>query len=304
MLQVEKKLSAIILVGCLLILILLVLAPPLDWSTRPKLLTVTTLDVGQGDSIFIRTPDGITLLIDGGADNQVLQRLADVIPWWQRKIDYLVLTHSDHDHYGGLESVVQKYQIAEFWYNGDQSNQAASYQSLLTSLRKRQIPLRVIRQGDEWRWPSRVQLYWLWPLSIEDGERNSGSLVSRLSWGTEDVLLTGDLPSEQEQMILDSGQTMEAEILKVGHHGSKNSSSNNFLSQVQPDLCLISAGQDNSYGHPHPETLKRLQDVSCQIISTIDSGSMTIELGTSTWHWYPASDLPRSAFLGILKTLN
>jgi competence protein ComEC len=125
-----------------------------------------------------------------------------------------------------------------------------------------------------------------------------------LSWGSEDVLLTGDLPSEQEQQIITTGQIVESEILKVGHHGSKNSSSKEFLDAVQPNLCLISAGRDNSYGHPHPETLKRLTDAHCQIVSTITSGDFTVELTTSSWRWYPTADLPRSAILGILKTLN
>jgi len=228
MLLAKKRLSSIILVGCLLLAILVLLAPPIHWPSRPKLLEVTVLDIGQGDSIFIRTPDGVTILVDGGRDNQVINRLADVIPWWQHKIDYLVSTHSDLDHYGGLEGVAQKYQIGEFWYNGDESNKATSYQSLLASLKQKQIPLRVIRQGEEFHWPSGVILHWLWPVAIKDGERNEGSLVGRLSWGAQDVLLTGDLPSEQEQLILASGQIVEAEILKVGHHGSKNSSSADF----------------------------------------------------------------------------
>lgn len=275
MVQAEKRLSLILFGGILLIIVLLVLAPPLSWPNKPQLLTVTALDIGQGDSIFIRTPDNVTILIDGGSDNQVVVRLGEVIPWWQHHIDYVVLTHSDHDHYGGLQSVIEKYDVGEFWYNGDQSNNSSSYQSLLNSVKSRKISSRVIRQGDEWNWPSGVRLHWLWPITVEDGERNSGSLVGRLSWGSEDVLLTGDLPSEQEQQIITTGQIVESEILKVGHHGSKNSSSKEFLDAVQPNLCLISAGRDNSYGHPHPETLKRLTDAHCQIVSTITSGDVT-----------------------------
>jgi competence protein ComEC len=208
------------------------------------------------------------------------------------------------DHYGGLESVVRKYQIGEFWFNGDLDNSAASYLSLIQILRDRGVMLHPIHQGEEYRWDSGVTLRWLWPVHYEEGQRNEVSLVGRLSWGSEDVLLTGDLPSEQERSLLQSHQTLEAEVLKVGHHGSKNSSDVDFLAAVQPKLCLISAGKDNSYGHPHADTLKRLQDVNCQIISTIDNGSMTVELTTSTWRWYRSADLPNNLFLGILKKVN
>ncbi len=300
----EKNLSLIVIVGLLLIAVILVLAPPSIPASSSQKLTVTTLDIGQGDSIFVRTPENITILIDGGKDNQVTNRLSQVIPWWQRQIDYLVLTHSDLDHYGGLESVVRKYQIGEFWFNGDLDNSAASYQSLIRTLRDRGVPLHLIRQGEEYHWDSGVSLHWLWPVRYQSGQRNEASLVGRLSWGSEDVLLTGDLPSAQEQSILQSGQTVEAEVLKVGHHGSKNSSAADFLAAVQPKLCLISAGKDNSYGHPHADTLKRLHDVNCQIISTIDTGSMTLELTTSSWRWYPTADLPNNLFLGILKKVN
>jgi competence protein ComEC len=164
--------------------------------------------------------------------------------------------------------------------------------------------VKTIRQGDEWQWDSGVRLHWLWPVAIPPGDPNAISLVGRLSWGSEDVLLVGDLPSAQEQLLLDSGQAVEAEVLKVGHHGSKYSSSPSFLAAVHPQLCLISAGKDNSFGHPHAETLKRLHDVNCQTDTTIEDGSMTVELTTSTWRWYRSADLPSSLFLGILKKVN
>jgi competence protein ComEC len=302
--KAEKNLSLLIGLGLLLIAIILVVAPPSWPSAQSHRLTVTALDVGQGDSVFIRTPEGVTILIDSGPDNQVVQRLAAVMPWWQHKIDYLVLTHSHLDHYGGLQSVIEKYQVGEFWYSGDESNHTASYRSLFGSLHDRQIPVKTIRQGDEWQWDSGVRLHWLWPVAIPPGDPNAISLVGRLSWGSEDVLLVGDLPSAQEQLLLDSGQAVEAEVLKVGHHGSKYSSSPSFLAAVHPQLCLISAGKDNSFGHPHAETLKRLHDVNCQTDTTIEDGSMTVELTTSTWRWYRSADLPSSLFLGILKKVN
>jgi competence protein ComEC len=250
-------------------------------STRPEL-RVYFLDIGQGDSLLIETPEHTSILVDAGSNGRVVEQLGEVLPWWQRKIDYILITHPDHDHYGGFESVLQKYQVGEVLWAGDE-DPAAAFQSLLQDIRKRGIPMRKLSQGDSMRWPSGVNLRILWPPeSYVTKDKNNRSLTGLLSFGTEEYLLTGDLPQAEEFLMLAQYPDLEAEVLKVGHHGSKGSSGAAFLGAAHPVYCMISVGKDNRYGHPAPEALQRMQDAHCEIHTTMDEGLMSIATDGST----------------------
>ncbi len=245
------------------------------YPPKPEL-EVYFLDIGQGDSILIETPEHVTMLVDAGSDGRVVQQLGAVLPWWQRKIDYILWTHPDHDHYGGFQSVLQKYSIGEALWNGDQDPSAA-FQGLLRDVRDRHIPLLKIAQGDVFQWPSGVSLHIVWPpTSYLSKDKNNRSLTGLLSFGSEDFLLTGDLPQAEETLMMSQYPNLTAEVLKVGHHGSKNSSGSAFLAQLRPQYCIISVGKGNRYGHPAPETLQRLQEARCEIHTTEDEGRMSI----------------------------
>ena len=239
------------------------------------LLTVHFLDVGQGDAILIQLPDGPQVLIDAGADNSVLFGLGEALPWWDRSIEYAVVTHPDLDHFGGFFGVAEKYSIERFIYNGDVDK--SLFKMLHESVEARNIPSLIIDQGYALEWPSGVTLHFVWPRAgYESDDTNARSLVALLTWNDATMLLTGDLPVVQEQMLLQSYPDLHAQVLKVGHHGSKGSSGLVFLEAIRPELCIISVGRDNSFGHPHPEALRRLEAVGCQVRSTVDVGTVTV----------------------------
>ena len=277
-------------------------------GNNPSLL-LSVLDIGQGDSIVVRTPDNITLVIDASSGHQEVDALAAVLPWNDRRIDYLLLTHPDLDHYGGAQWLLERYTIGQVLYNGDEINGSAGFKKLLAEIRKRQIPLRKVGAGETLRWSSGVRWQFLWPpAGYAAPSTNAGCVVSKVSWGREAVLLPCDLPSEQENELIKQ-QDVEAAILKAGHHGSKFSSSANFLQTVSPQWCLISAGRDNRYGHPNPAAVLRLRRTGCQLLSTIDSGTLTFRLSSTSIDYPNGSSrtffgLPIPPFLAILNSLH
>ena len=252
--------------------------------TALPVLAVYFLDVGQGDAIFIQLPDGPQVLIDAGADNSVLFGLGEALPWWDRTIEYAVVTHADLDHFGGFSGIVEKYSIGRFLYNGDVDK--SLFKMLHESVDERQVASSVIGQGYALEWPSGVALRFLWPRpGYESEDTNARSLVALLTWHDATILLTGDMPIAEEQMLLRAYPDLHTQVLKVGHHGSKGSSGLLFLEAIRPELCIISAGKDNSFGHPHPEALSRLKAVGCTILSTIDEGTVTVRTdGSGPFH--------------------
>jgi len=254
-------------------------------KTDSAVVKLITLDVGQGDAILIISPDGSTILIDGGPDNSLLSELGNYLPWWQRQIDYVMVTHPDSDHYLGLNGVAEKYRIKEFWYYLAGSQPA--YENLLSLLSTQSTVIRQVSAGDQLTFPSGLNLKLIWPEEKKYDDSNSSSLVILLSWGETDVLLTGDAPIEVEQQLVKANQLSEVEILKVGHHGSRGSTSDIFLTQTSPELCLISVGANNRYNHPHPEVLKKLASSGCRVVSTVASGSISVNFTTSSWQLIP-----------------
>ncbi len=247
---------------------------------------LTMLDVGQGDSILIRLPNSQKMLIDGGPDNSLAYVLSEALPWWERKIDYLVMTHADKDHYAGFNSLLDRYEIGEFWYSGDQ-NSAPEFKYFIDTLYKRRVPIKIKRAGEKYIWPDGIEMTVLWPLAGQEVEGNPSSLVVRLVWGQSEVLLTGDLEIKQEQQLLGQSLELSSDILKVSHHGSNGGSSGQFLAVVKPKTCLISAGLDNQFGHPNPLTLDRLTDSGCQILSTLGKGSISLIISSSSYSVLP-----------------
>lgn len=266
------------------------------------------LDVGQGDSLLIRTPDNITILIDTGAGHQVVDALSAALPWNDHHIDYLLLTHPDLDHYGGAQWLLDRYTISHILYNGDETNGSAGFAKLLADIRARNITLQAVHQGQQFRWASGIRWKLLWPPSdFRPPSSNAGCVVSKISWGQEDILLPCDLPSEQEALMMRQVD-VGAEILKAGHHGSKYSSASDFLAAVNPRWCLISAGKDNRYGHPNPAALIRLRRTGCQVLSTIDLGTVRFEISSTSVHYIPHQSgywlgLPMGPLLAILNPL-
>src|SRR3989344_4698559 len=128
------------------------------WTTpQSSALRLVMLDIGQGDSILIRTPRGLTILIDAGPDNSVLNQLGQALPWWQRRIDYVIMTHADSDHAAGLLGLLAKYEVGEFWYNGEQADNKI-FPILMEELQQRQAAVKIIKAGDSFTWPEGLRL--------------------------------------------------------------------------------------------------------------------------------------------------
>lgn len=241
-------------------------------------LKVAFLDIGQGDAIYIEAPNGNQVLIDGGRDNHVLARLSEVMPRGDTTLNTVIATHPDADHVGGLPSVFEKYTVGSFFEPGVYSDTKV-YQDL-ESLAVREGSAHVLaRKGTLIELDHEVILEILFP----DGdvswlETNDASIVARLTYGKTSFLLTGDSPIMTEDFLIQTEpDKLDSDILKLGHHGSRTSSSEEYLKVVSPSLAIISAGKNNSYGHPHKEVTDRLQTMHIPSLSTVDNGTIVIE---------------------------
>jgi len=256
-----------------LVLILIIISILLfSLYTYDDNLKISFLDVGQGDAILIRTPQGQNILIDGGPDNVLLSELAKVLPWWERDIDYLVITHYHADHMMGFIEVLNKYKVKNILVTAHQPDDFL-YQVWNDKLSERNIQPTIVKAGDKFIVSD--DLYWQVILADSDHEDyNDNSLVIKLSYKNKDFMFTGDLSIAGEEKIISSGIDISAEYLKVGHHGSRYSSSDEFLKAVNPQFCIIQSGVGNDYGHPHSEALSRLENIGCQIMNTQNLGTL------------------------------
>lgn len=250
--------------------------------TGKQYLKVSFLDIGQGDSIFIQTPDYRNILIDGGPDSKVLGKLANKLPFWKRHLDVVILTHPDQDHLMGLFSVLQKYKIDYILWTG-MVRDGANYQKWLEILaRKQKEGSKIIITNSNTKITSQgVLINTLNPVENIEGKYfgktgNDTGIVSRLSYGKDSFLFTADVSSKIEDMLINSKINLVSDVLKVGHHGSKYSTSEEFLQAVGPSVAVISAGKDNSYGHPTPEVLQKLQKFGIKTLRTDMDGDVEI----------------------------
>ncbi len=275
----------------LALLIVLVLAcGVLIWFfvlyNAPRNLSVSFLDVGQGDAILIQTPHGSKVLIDAGANAQVLRSLQKELNFFDRSIDVVIATHPDKDHIGGMPSVFERYEVRAFIENGmkHDTNQTAalraavSYENLTPIIAKRGMEI-FLDEG--------VILSVLYPYqeSLDSIETNDASIVLKLTHGENTFLFTGDLTSVYEaQLVALDGEKLDSDVLKAGHHGSKYSTDALFLSLVTPEYLIISAGKENEYGHPAPEVISRGNEAGARILSTISEGTITFISDGQTLH--------------------
>lgn len=236
-------------------------------------LCVVFMDVGQGDAIFIESPTGVQMLIDGGRDSQVLRGLSRVAGFFDRQLDYVLITHPDADHVGGLTPVFDRYQIGQVIRTENESD-TPMWQSVAAAIEEEGSVVHYTRRGQVYNLGGGVTLRILFPdIDASELESNTASIVAKLSHGDIDFLLTGDAPkSIEEYLVLIEGEYLASEVLKVGHHGSRTSTSELFLSEVRPTYAVISAGRDNSYGHPHVEVTDALFNAGAITTSTAEKG--------------------------------
>lgn len=236
-------------------------------------LHVWVLDVGQGDSILI--DDGeYQLLVDGGPDDLVVERLGQILPVWDREIDYILNTHPHADHVRGLIDVQDYYLVGEV-FRAPQEYSSQTYKKFLEVYEAEEL-----RAGDDLGWEGLGKIEVLWPIEGIEGkleDPNAGSVVLLVSVGENDMLLTGDIGVEEEAQIIELYNLAGIEVVKVGHQGSFTSSSREFLEKVGAKVGVISVGE-NSYGHPHQVILNRLAEFGVKIFRTDLHGSVLVEL--------------------------
>ena len=246
----------------------------------PHQLTVSFLDVGQGDAIFIEGPTGTQLLIDGGATRGVLRSVRKVMPFFDRSIDAVVATHPDQDHIGGLAHVLGRYAVQHFFEPGNSSQTPASLR-LREALQEKGMKPIPARRGMRLLLGGGAYADVLFPdRDVSTAESNTASVVMRVVYGETAFLLTGDSPQSIEKYLvslepLASGKSgLKSNVLKAGHHGSKTSSAEIFLETVNPDVVVISAGKDNRYGHPHQTVVEAIKSRGIGLRSTALEGTV------------------------------
>ena len=254
------------------------------WTARPDgRLHVAFLDVGQGDAIFIQSPGGAQVLIDGGRYPSVLlDRLGEQMPFWDHSLDLVIATHPDDDHVAGLPEVVARYDVAQVITNGATADDAPAYAALLAGAAAVHVaaPGERIDLGDG----ARLDIL---SAGGADGAagRNDASIVARLTYGQLSVLLTGDAESGTEEALLAGGQPLASVVLKAGHHGANTSSSEAFLRAVAPQVIVISVGADNTYGHPAPAMLARAAAVGATVLRTDKVGTVEVSSDGERMWW-------------------
>ncbi len=251
-------------------LLALVVVAALVWATVFSLpdgyLHLVFFDVGQGDAIFIVSPGGQQVLVDGGpSPTALLSALGQKMPFWDRSLDIVVMTHPDEDHIGGLVLVLERYQVGRV-LDTTLPHETATAQQLAGTIRDKNVPVELARRGMRIRLDEGLWLEVLHPgetpLVGTEADDNNNSIVLRLVYGRASFLLTGDVAEEAERELVQSGQPLESLVLKVSHHGAKTSSSAPFLEAVRPQAAIIQVGADNRFDHPAPEVLKRLENTT------------------------------------------
>ena len=262
---------------------ILFLANLLAWITvyelnQPQLLEVSFFDVGQGDSIFIETPSGCQVLIDGGPGSAVLEKLGAEMPFWDRTIDLIILTHPEHDHISGLIEVLKGYKVKNVLWTGI-IRETAEYREWKECLEDERAQIIIAEAGQEVK-DGEVYLYILHPFESLEGQAtksvNNTSIIIRLVFGQNSFLFTGDAFKSVERKIVERGLAINSNVLKVGHHGSKTSSAKEFIESVFPEVAVIQAGKNNPYGHPHQETLEVLEEYDITVLRTDIDGDIKI----------------------------
>lgn len=248
-------------------------------ANAQNILTVAFLDIGQGDGIYIEAPNGNQMLIDGGPSaGAELRTLNSVMPFYDHSVDLVLATHPDQDHVGGLPAVIERMNVTTA-VTTENSSGTGAYAAFESALKKNNVNRVLARAGEKIILDDGVVLEILFPdRNVLGWETNTASIVARLTYGNESFLFTGDSPQSIEKYLVGKdGTSLHSTVLKLGHHGSKTSSSQIFLSAVNPDYAIISAGINNRYGHPHKEVTDLLSQLKIPSISTIDHGTIVFK---------------------------
>lgn len=254
---------------------------------RPRW-SMTTIDVGQGDSHLITTPSGRHLLVDAGDVPDKSDKFSKgsdsgkdiIVPYLHHigvsSLDALIITHADKDHFGGSLSLIRMFPVQEIWMSAcSRKEDKPLWKLLISEANRRGIPIRDIHRGFIWK-ERLFELWTLHPDTAQCTDENTQSITLRAKGLGHSAILTGDLTVAGEKEILRSGIFLESDILKLGHHGSKTSSSSAFLRRVKPRQAIISSGRRNRFRHPHKQVIQRLDSLKIPYLNTAEKGTIHI----------------------------
>lgn len=243
-------------------------------------LHVVFCDVGQGDGIFIRTPAGSDILVDAGPDDKIMKCLNRHMPFWDHDLELVFATHPDADHIGGFESVLKSFTVKSF-NTSKKSKNTAVFARIQKLIDDKKIPFRYLFAGDVYSTSDGIKIRTDWPTqeyvsSDQNGklDANSFSLVELITYGKFKTLLTGDIESGILNKIYGSGLSID--IFKLPHHGSKTGVDDTTFQLIKPGLSVISAGKNNRYHHPSPETVALLKKYNLEYKSTVGRGDIEV----------------------------
>ncbi len=236
---------------------------------------VVFFDIGQGDSVFIETPQKHQILIDGGPSSKVAEKLGKEMPFWDKTIDLVILTHPDYDHLRGLLDVLDYYKVQNIIWTGELSK-GKTFETWQEKIKKEGADIFLAKAGIKII-AGQVKMDILYPMELPKQDsinNNETSIVSRMVFGQIVFMFTGDSNRESDQTIIANNQNIESDVLKVSHHGSRSATSPEFLANVKPELAVISVGANNPYGHPHQEVLNNLAEFGIKVERTDEQGDI------------------------------
>ena len=252
----------------------------------PKELKIFFVDVGQGDCTFIVTPKNKTILIDGGgstgSDFDVGEStlLPYILDRGYKKIDLMFISHFDQDHIGGLFTILKELKVNRVCISKQEEN-SQNYKKFLEIVEEKDIPVSIVKIGDKIKIEKSLYFDILWPKEeqIEENKINNNAIVMKLNYNNFSCLFTGDIEKVAEDKIVNlykDKSVLESDILKVAHHGSKTSTTEEFLKLVNPKICLVGVGKNNLFGHPSSEVIERLEKSNVKIYRTDINGEINI----------------------------
>ncbi len=278
--HIQKNMTAWVLIVVVVISLFLLIGE-ITKNKNPK---IVFIDVGQGDAIFITAPNGRQVLVDGGKYPDISMKIREHMSVSDRSLDMVIATHPDIDHVAGLSTILDEYSVDYFMHSGLLAG-ASVYRSIASKVRENNIQSYTATAGQKIILDTDMYLEVLSPYAGQKIEEpNDHSIVLKIVYRGQSIILTGDASKLTEQNLVSIyGNRLESDILKLGHHGSKTSTDDVFVQIVNPEYGIISAGCNNSFGHPHASVLRTLDDNNVVELSTCDNGDIVFEFEDNRW---------------------
>ena len=244
-----------------------------DYSSKPNEMKVHFIDVGQGDAILVQV-NNKNLLIDSGSSTEKKKLIDYLDSTYIKQFDYIIATHPHEDHIGNMSYIINNYKVINFYSPKAQSNIPA-FENMAESLTRKNIKIKILKANKNTINLGKNTLVEVMSPSLDTYDNlNNYSPIIKISYGSTSFLFTGDAEESLEREALNNSSNIESDVLKIGHHGSSTSTSDNFLNKVNPKITVISVGKYNTYGHPTKETLEKLKNTT--IYRTDLNGSIVI----------------------------